>query len=140
MTFSPCPKPEPREKAARKPLKRSGPIRRRRARHSTDAWAEMRVRVYNEQGEACAGCRRWLPLEGDTLSRMHLAHLVALGMGRSRHDASNPLNGRDNLAGLCARCHMAHEATAGKERFLLNQRLRVASLPRDGHGARRTGA
>ena len=137
MTFCPQPKPAPREKAPRQPLKRSGRLARRRKRHSPEAWAEMRVRVYNEQGEACAWCKRWLPPEGDTLRRMHLCHLEALGMGGSRHDAANPLNGRDNLVGMCSTCHRAFDAMGMEGRARVAEQLRVASLPKDGHGSRR---
>lgn len=118
--------------------KRPKRIKPRREKHETTAWAEMRARVYQEQGESCAWCRRWLPLSGPVERRMHLAHLEPLGMGRSRHDAEHPLNGRDNLAGLCSKCHVALDEMPTEERAKAIEWLKVRSLPRDGHGARRS--
>lgn len=47
---------------------------------------------------------------------MDACHVQALGMGRSRYDWANPLNGLDNLLGLCRRHHEQME----RERLLDN--------------------
>jgi hypothetical protein len=93
-------------------------------------WQAMRARVIEEQGGLCA----W---GGHRAASLDLAHLEPLGMGRSRHDTDSTLNRRDNLAGLCRRHHEEFDALPPELRAAAIERLKLATLPRDGHGARR---
>lgn len=83
----------------------SRPIKRRREAFSPEPWARMRERVHQEQGGRCLVCRASLPLTGSVWERMHGCHVVGLGAGRSRHDASQWRNSRCNIIGACCGCH-----------------------------------
>lgn len=109
-------------------------MRRRRKRLSGDSWSRLRLRVYVEQGGLCAGCGK--PMRREAFD---LAHLSALGMGRSRHDAESESNARENVAAMCRRCHVHLDGLLPVARQAMADRLRVLSMPADGHGARRTG-
>lgn len=97
-------------------------MRRRRARFDPSRWAALRERVWQEQGGRCADCGRAVGL-----GMAELAHLKPLGMGRSRHDHTNPINGRDNVAVLDRACHVALDSLPLDQRVERAARIALES-------------
>lgn len=84
----------------------------------------QRLRVAKRQGGDPMG---WVPCNHCRhpfrLDRLDLSHIKALGMGRSRRDASDQLNADTNKELLCRNCHQAHELRQGLKHALERERL-----------------
>lgn len=82
-------------------LGRTKPLRWRPSSAGARWWRERRAEVLARDGNACVEC-------GAT-GRLDVAHRVALGAGRSRYRADEPLNALWNLRALCRPCHRLEE-------------------------------
>lgn len=77
--FNPCPKPI-------------------RIKLSPKKRAELREKLWKEQGEKCIDCGRWVNLHGDTIfNTAHLAHKKSVGSG-----------GEDTKNNTCIKCFFCH--------------------------------
>jgi len=73
---------------------------------------EVKLTLHVRQEGRCAGCGERLPAKP---RHCDLVHLTALGMGRSRWDANDPLNQLDNLRLMHRPCHEQQELERRKE-------------------------
>lgn len=84
--------------ARRTPLKQKARPRWRPSSAGSAFWRRRRVEVMERDGGRCQEC-------GGRAT--DVAHIVALGMGRSRFQALQALNAASNLRALCRTCHRA---------------------------------
>jgi len=89
-----CPKPPPRQK------KKRSKIRIMKERFDPKFWPQMSLRVRKEQDGRCGYC-----FDVFGVNRLVAAHIIGLGRGRSRNDKFCQQNRRENLIGMCVKCH-----------------------------------
>ena len=90
--------------ARRTPLRRGARPRWRPSAKGAAFWRRRRREVLERDAYRCQECGG----PGN-----EVAHVVPLGMGRSRYEALQKLNDASNLRVLCGRCH--REETEGRK-------------------------
>ncbi len=127
MTFSPAPKPSPREKSPRTKIAAVS------ERHDPAWWAEQSRRVHDMQRGICAAC-------GKQQHRLDAAHIDPLGTTATRNDPDHPRNQLGNLIGLCrVPCHSEFDRQTKAWRRARGAELKARIECPPGAGAARTG-
>jgi hypothetical protein len=70
------------------------------------AMEELRRKVWERASQRCEDCNLWVPLNGELMWRMHLAHIVSRGRGGDDSEL--------NTRCLCAECHGKEHNCNGK--------------------------
>jgi len=128
MSFTPCPKPAPRERAPRTKL----PAVSERHDGGKEWWEAQSKRVHESQGGVCAIC-------GVKFHRLDACHIEPLGTKATRYDMAHPLNQLANLFGACRRDHEHFDRQSKPWRRMRGAEIKAALECPPGAGRQRTG-